>query len=206
MLNLFYFRPTKLVSDEQGSDLRKTTPDIRDELLVLMSRDGDQQAQAALARRWQGRLWRHARLLTDNAEQAAEAVQEAWIGILRGLDRLDDVSRFGPWAYRIVTHKCADCVRRRVRDRRQKPLDEQRLADETPGDSTSEKSELSVDQLRVLLRTLPKDQRALLTLVYVDELSLREVAEALGIPVGTVKSRLHSVRRQLRERMKGELT
>lgn len=183
---------------------KPATPDIRDELLVLRSREGDAQAQAALAGRWQGRLWRHARLLTDNAEQAADAVQEAWVAILRGLNGLSDVSRFGPWAYRIVTNKCADRVRRRVRDRQQEPLHEESLAatDETGWSD----SDVSVDQLRVLVRSLPKEQRALLTLVYVDGLSLREVSQALGVPLGTVKSRLHSVRLTLRERMKGDLS
>jgi RNA polymerase sigma factor (sigma-70 family) len=181
---------------------KPATPDIRDELLVLRSREGDDQATAALAQRWQGRLWRHARLLTDNAEQAADAVQEAWLAIIRGLDRLQDVSRFGPWAYRIVTNKCADRVRHRVRDRRNEPLDERAHA--APDGASPGEPDPSADRLRELVRGLPKSQRALLTLVYVDGLSLREVSQALGIPVGTVKSRLFSVRQLLREKLKGE--
>ena len=69
-----------------------------DELLVLRSQDGDRGALDELVNRWQGRFFRHACRLTANPDSARDAVQEAWIAIVRGLRRLDDPARFGPWA------------------------------------------------------------------------------------------------------------
>lgn len=166
-----------------------------DELLVLAWQNGFNAAAEQLVSRWQARLWRHARLLTDSPDDATEAVQAAWASMVRNRKSLHDPARFGPWAYRIVTRRCADAVRHRTRSR-QAPdgwLSQAPAPDSTPDDRA--------DSLEAALRELPGDDRALLTLVHVDGLPLRYVAEIFDIPVGTAKSRLYNLRARLRARI-----
>lgn len=177
-----------------------------DELLVLRAMDGCEPALADLVVRWHGAMLRQARLLTDDADSAAEVVQEAWVAIVRGLRRLRDPASFSGWAMRIVRHKAADRVRRCQRDR----AGIRRLARTQPSDPAStpaSPADLPSHQdrddelatLRSAMRTLPADQRALLAMHYLDSLPLRAIAQALGIPRGTVKSRLFAARRELRQ-------
>ena len=99
---------------------------------------------------------------------------------------------FRAWAYRIVANKCADWLRRRQRER----LD---ASAHHPAEPSAPGSDRSQDELQTALRDLPADRREILVLRYLDELSTAEIAEVLGIPEGTVKSRLHHARNHLRE-------
>lgn len=169
---------------------------INDELLVLRCQEGDSAAFAALVDRWQPRLWRHAWRLTGEENAAWDVLQEAWIAVSRGLRRLEDPAAFPAWAYRIVSRKCHDWIRREQRRRRavgtyaqeMRPQEEQPPADDS-----------RADDLRQALRRLPGQDRAILALRYEEEFSTAEIGEILRIPPGTVKSRLHYARERLRK-------
>lgn len=177
---------------------------ITDELLVMSCQDGDEEAIGLLVRRWQPRLWRHARLLTGADDAAWDVVQESWLAIVRGLHRLLDAAQFRVWAYRIVTNKSADWVRRQARRR-------QALADVAhnnaarptstpiaPPEESASQSE-HVLSLRKAMRQLGSVHRVVLTLYYLEEMNVEEIAESLAIPAGTVKSRLYHARQELKE-------
>jgi RNA polymerase sigma-70 factor (ECF subfamily) len=143
--------------------------------------------------------------LLGEREAATDAVQEAWLAIVRSLPKLDDPARFAPWAYRILRNKCADRLRVITRSRRREnPLDD---AASTPDDEQADALEAAhqradaVDELRAAIRRLPGEQRALLSLFYFEGLSVGQIAEALAIPPGTVKSRLFHLRARLRATM-----
>ncbi len=124
------------------------------------------------------------------------------MGIIAGLGRLGDPARFRPWAYRIVTNKSADWIRRTQRNRRVGRLD-----DVPPPADVSAQGDQQAElagQARSLLAGLAGGQRIVLTLHYLDGLSVAEIAEALTIPVGTVKSRLHHGRAELRRRLEDD--
>jgi RNA polymerase sigma factor (sigma-70 family) len=167
---------------------------ILDELLVLRCREGSREAFERLAVRWQVRLWRHARRLVENEHAAWDVTQEAWLVIGRDVARLRDPSRFPAWAFRIVTRAAAEWRRRR--GRMEAPESELDPAAPDPPESVE-----SVDRLRAELRRLPAPQRELLALRYAEGCELAEIAEILGIPEGTVKSRLHAAREELRQRI-----
>jgi len=171
---------------------------IVNELLVLRSQGGDPAAFEDLARRWQPRFLRLARRLTQSPD-AREVVQEAWLAIVRGLRRLDDPARFGPWALRIVAHKSTDWIRRRQKDR---SLDERVAREPLPQPSSSAIEERARAQgvalLRQALPNLSCDHRAVLEFFYLKSFSVQAIAEHLGISPGTVKSRLFHARRTLR--------
>jgi RNA polymerase sigma factor (sigma-70 family) len=172
--------------------MSRTRDNAVDELLVLQCQDGSRAAFEKLVRRWQRPLWRYALCLTGRSDAAWEVVQEAWLGIVKGIGRLDDPALFRPWAYRIVRNRSATFVRKAQRDRA-------RSSEADPGGLRAEERVPEGGQVQAALARLPGELRAVLTLHYLDELPVRAIAAALLIPEGTVKSRLHTARQRLRE-------
>jgi DNA-directed RNA polymerase specialized sigma24 family protein len=158
-------------------DMQRDRERILDEYLVMSSQAGSKPAFEELARRWTPRLVRYAaRALGSrrvSAESVRDVVQETWLGAIRGLRRLDDPARFPAWIYSIATRKCADWVRAAVRRRR--------------FDASLER-----------IAGLPDGERSVVYLYYGGDLGVTEVAAVLGVPAGTVKSRLHHARQALR--------
>ena len=175
---------------------------IANEWLVLAAQDREPAAIDRLVELWHGRLWRHARNVTGSAEAAAEVSQEAWVGILRKLPSLDDPAAFPGWAYRIVTRRAVDWVRGEVKQRKHRGAMPADVAAPPPGPTDSEAARRA---RRVLdaLQQLPVDQRALLSMHYLDDLPTAQIADALGVPRGTVKSRMHRARQNLKPLLEG---
>ena len=167
---------------------------ITDEWLVLRCQAGERAAMDLLVRRWHWRLYRHACLLTAEPEAANDAVQDAWLVIVRTLNRLRDPALFRSWAYRIVTNKCADWVRRTRRGRQAM----RQAAAEMSATAARRSDDDEPESLRSALRQMPAQRRAMLTMLYLEDMSVREIAGALGVPAGTVKSRLYHARQELR--------
>ncbi len=179
--------------------MNRTQEDIQDELLVLQCQAGDGVALTALIARWQPRLIRLAGRLTTQREASRDIVQDSWLAIVRGLKRLDDPALFRTWAYRIVRNKCADWTRRRVVERKgSKELQDAAHLELGVVASESE-SDRDIRLLRHAMGKLPEEQRAMLSLHYLDGMGVAEIAGVLGVPVGTVKSRLYYARDRLRQ-------
>jgi len=171
---------------------------VIDELLVMRCQEGGREAFDLLVRRWQRRLWRYARRLTYSNDAAWDVTQETWIAILRQIRKLSDPAWFAAWAYRIVRNKCVDHCRRASRQRHLADgLAERQRANNPPQEGPG-------DAVAQALRRLPPDRQELLTLKYGEDLNVIEIAVVLGIPAGTVKSRLHHAREQLRRILKGD--
>jgi RNA polymerase sigma factor (sigma-70 family) len=179
----------------------RTPERFLDEYLVLLSQAGSTAAWDGLARRWTPRLLRYAaRVLggsTESAEAARDVVQETWVGAIRGLRGLRDPAHFPAWIYGIATRKCADAIRVSTRRRR---LDAIVAADEGRKQVASPTSEHQID-LATAIRQLPPTHRAVVHLFYREDLNVEEIASVLGIPAGTVKSRLHHAREALKRQL-----
>lgn len=175
---------------------------VYDGYLTASARIGDRGALSRLAERWQPKLLAHAHRLTGEADLAADAAQEAWIEILKGIDGLDDADTFPAWAFRIVSRRCAGIIRGRQRRRRTQSAlaRETGTSFETP-DRAQARSDLGAVQKA--LATLSKDHRAAIALFYLEEMSVAEVAVALDVPPGTVKTRLMHARNKLRAQLGG---
>ena len=171
---------------------------VIDELLVVRCQEGSRECFDLLVRRWQRRLWRHARRLSGSNDAAWDVMQETWMAILKQIRRLRDPAWFAAWAYRIVRNKCADHCRRAGR---QKKLAET-VARRRSGDDQA-RHDNPAEAVADALRQLPADGRELLALNYGTDLNIVEIAVVLGIPAGTVKSRLHHAREQLRRILEG---
>ncbi len=173
---------------------------LLDEYLLASIRAGDRKAFELLARRWQKKLLAHAwRLLGGDSDAARDAVQEGWVEIVAGIARLRDDRAFPAWAYRIVTRRCARQIDRAVRQRRLSAAIE-------PDDEVAGSAEFRPDhdRLRKAIRTLPAEQRAAIGLFHFENMSVAEVAVALDVPAGTVKTRLMHARRKLRATFEGD--
>jgi RNA polymerase sigma-70 factor, ECF subfamily len=154
--------------------------------LVGRARGGDREAFSVLAGGAVDRLYAIARLILRDAELAEDATQEALVRAWRDLPTLRDVERFDAWLYRLIVRACADIGRHRRRWRA-----EITVLPTEPAESDRASELADRDQLERALRRVSDDQRSVLVLTYYVGLSPRDVAEALEIPVGTAKSRLH---------------
>ena len=169
---------------------------LNDEVLVLRCQEGDTEAFEALVGRWQRRLWRHAWRLTGDENAAWDVLQEAWIGISRGINRLADVAAFPAWAYQIVSNKCRDALRRDRRRREAAETYREWLQREEHEAATAQQQ---YSNLREALEQLSGPDRALLSLRYEENFGTAEIACILGVPDGTAKSRLFYARQRLRK-------
>lgn len=162
--------------------------------LVQQAQRGDHDAYAALAHAVIGRLGRAARLILRDPELARDAVQEALIIAWRDLPGLRDPDRFDAWVHRLAVRACLRLASRERRRAVEVVLPVEDLGQ--PGDLEHEVA--LRDALDRALRRLDPERRALVVLhVYVG-MTLPEVAAALGIPLGTAKSRLHRSLREMR--------
>ncbi|MDR6852969.1 RNA polymerase sigma-70 factor (ECF subfamily) [Sphingomonas sp. BE123] len=171
-----------------------------DAWLVVAAQAGDRRAMARLVARWHRRLVAHGWRLTGDRALAEEAVQAAWIDIVRGLNGLRDERAFPAWAYRIVTRKTGAAIGDRVAGRALATALEDAPVPAPPGpDASVEQSDL-----RRAVAALPPGHRAAVALHYFEGLSIAETAVALGIPAGTVKTRLMHARARLRTQLEGD--
>lgn len=176
------------------------TARVLDEYLVLSAQAGSREAFELLVRRWHRRLVAHAWRLTGDPDAAQDAAQTAWGEIVRGLRRLQDERAFPSWAYRIVSRACARQIGSKARERQ--------LRDAlTSGPCTAdveEHNELDVHALRIAINGLPPAHRAVIALYHFEQLTVAEVAVAVDVPAGTVKTRLMHARLKLRTALEGE--
>lgn len=164
---------------------------------MLASQSGDQQALEELARRWTPKLLRYASRMVGSADHARDIVQDTWAGAIRGLKAMDDPGRFAAWIYGIAHRRCVDSIRRGSRQRRLvAALGAESIDPARPAHGPAHGEE-SMD-IRRGIKALTADHREVVSLFYGEDLDVDEIATVLGIPEGTVKSRLFNARRQLR--------
>jgi len=155
--------------------------------LIERAQRGDHDAFAELIEPALARLDAAARLILRDRELARDAVQEALIRAWRDARGLRDPERFNAWLYRLTVNACLDISRRRRRRVMEVAIDSL----EVPGQVDLAGDLAQRETVDEALRTLDAGHRAVVALYYLLDLPLREVAEVLGIPLGTVKSRLH---------------
>lgn len=185
-----------------------------EQTLVTLAAQGDLDAFNQLVLTYQNMAYHHAFSLLGDSDQAEDATQESFIKAFQAINGFRGGS-FRGWLLRIVTNSTYDMLRRSRRHPTQPlfPVDDEGeevesaawLADpNTSVQSTVEQNELSKDIYRVL-DELPDAYRSVLTLIDVHDLDYTEAAQALKIPIGTVKSRLARARLQMQEKLRGNL-
>lgn len=171
------------------------------DLLVIEAQGGCRISFGQLYSFYNPALLRFAFRLTADEGVARDSVQEAWITLSKKLRGLQDPRAFRVWAFKTVRWRLLDQVRSRgaIHDELNEDL-------VISGHSNYADEIATSDQLGAHLARLPESERLVLSLFYLEDLKINEIAAVLSVPAGTVKSRLNRARNTLREQMSGEET
>lgn len=182
-----------------------------DLVLIERAQKGDRGAFDDLVRRHERRAYQYAYRLTSNPEEACDVVADAFIRVFSALQNFKGNSAFSTWLYRIITNCFLD-LKKRDKSRYQVSLDqsiigpedqemERQFEDSGMGpDEEAERNERE-RAMEGAVGRLPEYQRAMIVMYHGEGLSYEEIAEALDLPIGTVKSRLNRARLQMREHL-----
>src|SRR6059036_3462334 len=164
-----------------------------DEELIAAVASGDGRGLEELCRRWERPLYQLIARHTGGRD-VEDLYQETWLRVVHAASRFDPTRRFSTWLFQIAINLCRDWHRRAPPD----PVDPARLEPMSTGRNPMEATEAGIDARR-LLAALPEAQRSVVILRYYHDLGEDEMAEILGCPRGTVKSRLHHAMARLGE-------
>ena len=166
--------------------------------LLRRAEQGEQDAFRQLVEAYQAPVYRLALRMCGG-----DAAQEAFLAAWRGLPRFRGDSRLSTWLYRLTTNAAIDCLRREKRHRDTDDLEGVELPD--GGDTPQELAERSETQtaVRAALSALSEEHRQVLLLRYMQELDYSEIAAALAVSEGTVKSRINRAKARLKEILSG---
>ena len=175
-----------------------------DKTLVGLAQQGDTRAFDELVKRYNNKLYRLAFKILHHEEDAAEALQDAFMSAFKGLPNFKSQSTFSTWLYRIATN--ASLMRYRKRRANHISLEQSQMEDgepiELPDFSAQPLDDLLTEETREMMeegvKRLPEDLRTVFILRDLQELSNADVAEILNLSVAAVKSRLHRARILLR--------
>lgn len=182
---------------------------LDDRALVAQCQEGNRDAFSALVVRYQERVLNLVYRGLGDHDAALDVAQDVFLKAYRGLGRFQGESRFFTWLFRITMNETISARRRR--DRRQRPLslaregpDGERLSDPAdtsfePGAEVARQDDVQMIQKAIL--TLDDEQAQVLLLRDVDGLSYQEISEVLGLPLGSVKSKIHRARQTLKDRL-----
>ena len=160
--------------------------------MVEAARDGDFAAFEVLYRRHRDWVVRLAYRFTNDREDALDTLQETFAYLLGKLPRLYLTAKMTTFLYPVVKHTAIAIAKKTRRNRSDLSPPEQPTTDDDPIDPREE--------LTITLSALPEPQREVLLMRYVDDMTLQEIAQALSVPLGTIKSRIHTALTTLRER------
>lgn len=170
--------------------------------VVARAKRGDRAAFGELVRAHQRRAYAAAYAIVGNRDEAVDLAQDAFVRAYRAMGRFDASMPFYPWLHRIVRNLCLNHLKRRGRrgETSLEALVEQGFDVHEPGDDPVEAAEAGDlrEQIRAAMSELTPAQAEILRLRHMVELSYSEIAECLGVPIGTVMSRLHAARKALR--------
>ena len=168
------------------------------ELLVIRIRRGETQAFSDLVEMWEKRLFYFVRRLVWHEEDAWDVLQETWMKVHARIGQLRDPSAFPAWIFRIARHTAVSHLRKMQRCELLREDDSQQEIPDGPTDRHGF-SEAEAERVHWGLDQLPLPQREALTLFFLEDFSLDEIAHVTRVSAGTIKSRLHYGKKKLRD-------
>ena len=178
-----------------------------DEIIVERALTGDAEAFGELVRRWERRIFALAYGMLGREEEARDATQETFLAAFRNLRGFRGEAKVSSWLHRIAVNQCI------TRQRRAKVRSESALDDEQEKDAANFAAALSLSPARVTeaaqltvavrraVNSLPVELRQIVVMKEFEELTFREISEALDLPLSTVKSRLYTALKQLQMKL-----
>ena len=174
-----------------------------DNRLIAECREGNTAAFGELVQRYQDRLFNSVLRLTDNAEDARDVVQEAFLHAYQSLHSFKGDSLFFTWLYRIAVNSAISMKRKKRVVQRIQPGESGAIdpLDQSESNRPEHAIEMAEDERKVheALAKLSVEHRAVLVMKDMEGMKYDEMAEILGVPVGTIRSRLHRARLEMRD-------
>ena len=177
--------------------------DLQDSELIQMTLEGQQEAFGRLVHRYQDRLYNSLIQIVRNEAEAEDVVQEAFISALTKLNTFQGKSGFYTWLYRIAFNNAISRLRKRKKVTHSLDGENEEMNWQLPSSDPLPDAEIlqseRASQLSTALARLSEEHRSILVLREMDEMDYSAISEVLDLPVGTVRSRLHRARMQLKE-------
>lgn len=174
---------------------------VYQQLLIVRCQRGDRDAMDALVEQWQPRLFYYVRRLVDQEADAWDALQKTWLRVFRGLRLVKDTRAFPCWLYTIARNTMIDHTRSR------KALRWQSEQLDGANEAVDDRDDPGFDDAEAVhhaLQKLSPAHRDVLTLFFLEDLTVEEIGVVVEAPPGTIKSRLHYARRALRSVLEEE--
>ena len=173
-------------SQNGHGDLELIFREVEDRDLVLRARKGSVDAYNALVSRWEQRIYNYLLRITGSPEDSMDLSQEAFLRAYQGLARLDDASRFGSWLYRIAHNEAISHVRRK------RPETAMDAVEQIPAPVPRMAPVEVTLAVEAALGKLSEEQREAVVLKVYEGFKFEEIAEILGCPASTIKSRVYT--------------
>lgn len=164
---------------------------------------GNKQAYAHIINKYKNPLYATILRMTKNPQDAQDFVQEAFIKVYRQLGKYDETGKFSSWMYRVAINHCMDEFRKKRYKMKQVEINEGQVLNSNHPEVIFLKKEKS-RQLERLIASLPQDERMIILLRYVNELSYSEISELVDIPLSTVRNKLHRAKKKMRDTINRE--
>lgn len=164
---------------------------------------GNKKAYAHLIRKYKNPLYATVLRMTKNPADAQDLVQEVFIKVYHRLDKYEEKGSFSSWLYRMAINHCMDEFRKKSHQMKSSEVKEEDVVNGNHPEIVYLQKEKN-RQLERLVGTLPEDERMIILLRYVNELSYQEISELLDIPLSTVRNKLFRAKKKMRETVKQE--
>jgi len=170
--------------------------DLRE--LVRQSIDGDQSAMQAIVARYEGQVFGLCYRMLGHRQDAEDAAQETFVRVLKSLHRWDAARDFEPWLLAIAGNRCRTALSTRQR----KPAPQTLVTEvpETHGENGD--ADCLAEEIHLALQNVKPQYRQAFILFQEQELSYQEIADAMSCPIGTIKTWVHRVRKELVQRLR----
>lgn len=183
--------------------------EVPDSKLIAQCLDGNNSAFNILVERYQRQIYMYCARILGNPDDASDAVQDCFIKAYYALDSFRSDSPFMPWLFRIARNACIDIARNRTRRIASSIEEIEEMRGSLPSGQLSPEDHTLLNEkdqtVRDAIQKLPERYRTAITLFHINQLSIKEISQAMDRPEGTVKSDLHHAREMLRCFLEGEV-
>ena len=166
-------------------------------IYVIRAQLGDDDAFMKLVDRYSGRLLYYIRRLLEDADRSDDVLQEVWLTVYKKINTVRDASAFSVWLYRTARNRSIRLLRDESRYVSIEQYDESDFID----DDREGLSFDDIDKLHRVLTTLSPEQKEAIVLRFFEEMSYQEISAIMGCSIGTVRSRIHYAKQELRRKM-----
>ena len=171
---------------------------IDDRIYVIQAQLGDDDAFMRLVDHYSGRLLYYIRRLLEDADRSDDVLQEVWLTVYKKINTVRDASAFSVWLYRTARNRAIRVLRDQSRYVFVEQYDESVLIDDNRESWLFD----DINKLHRVLTTLSPEQKEAIVLRFFEEMSYRQISDIMGCSIGTVRSRIHYAKQELRKKMK----